>query len=307
MTRYIIIRVGQGIIALILSSIVVFLLLRLTGDPTMMLLPPDATLEDIEILRTSLGLDKSYLEQYFLFMVKIVQGDFGDSLIYRRPVIDLIAARFPATLILALTATAISLLIALPVGVLAAKKRGKWQDSLAKATAITGQSIPSFWLGIILIQIFSVNLGWLPSAGYGSPKNLILPAMAIGFSSVAAVLRMTRSSMLDVLSSDYVRLARIKGLPERVVIWKHALRNALIPVVTLFSLLFVRMLAGSVVVETIFSWPGVGRLAYEAVIKRDFPVEQGILLVFTALFIFVNLAIDILYCFLDPRVRYIKG
>lgn len=306
MTRYIIIRVSQGIIALILSSIVVFLLLRLTGDPVMMLLPPDASLEDIATLRTHLGLDKSYFEQYFLFMANVVQGDFGDSLVYRRPVMDLIAAKFPATLLLALTANVFALLIALPVGVFAATKRGKWQDTLAKAVAITGQSIPAFWLGIILIQIFSVQLGWLPSAGYGSLKNLILPAVALGFSSVAAVLRLTRSSMLDVLGSDYVRLARIKGLPERLVIWKHALRNALIPVVTLFSLHFVWALAGSVVVESIFSWPGVGKLAFEAVKLRDFPVEQAILLIFTAMFILVNLVVDILYCFLDPRVRYIK-
>lgn len=306
MTRYIIIRVSQGIIALILSSIVVFLLLRLTGDPVMMLLPPDASLEDIATLRMHLGLDKSYFEQYFLFMANVVQGDFGDSLVYRRPVMDLIAAKFPATLLLALTANVFALLIALPVGVFAATKRGKWQDTLAKAVAITGQSIPAFWLGIILIQIFSVQLGWLPSAGYGSLKNLILPAIALGFSSVAAVLRLTRSSMLDVLGSDYVRLARIKGLPERLVIWKHALRNALIPVVTLFSLHFVWALAGSVVVESIFSWPGVGKLAFEAVKLRDFPVEQAILLIFTAMFILVNLVVDILYCFLDPRVRYIK-
>jgi len=306
MTRYIIIRVWQGFIALILSSILVFLLLRATGDPTLMLLPQDATLADIAILREHLGLDKSYPEQYFFFMARIIQGDFGDSVFYRRPVIDLIFARFPATLLLALTANAVSLLIAVPVGVIAATKREKWPDTLAKATAIIGQAVPSFWLGIILIQIFSVWLGWLPSGGYGSLRYLVLPAFALGYHSVAAVLRLTRSAMLDVLSNDYVRLARIKGLPERLVIWKHALRNALIPVVTFSGMHFVRTLAGSVVVETIFAWPGVGKLAFEAVSKRDFPVEQGILLIFTAAFIFFNLAIDILYCFLDPRVRYGK-
>lgn len=306
MTRYILIRVLQGILTLFLASILIFVLSRLSGDPVSTMLPPDASLEDIETLRTSLGLDRSYPEQYFLWMSNIVQGDLGDSLIYRRPVFDLIASRFPATLLLAVTASVFALLIALPIGVVAATKRGKWQDSLAKGTAITGQSIPAFWLGIILIQIFAVSLGWLPSGGYGSPKYLILPAIALGFSSVAAILRLTRSSMLDVLGSDYVRLARIKGLSEPLVVWKHGLRNALIPVVTYFGLLFVWALAGSVVVETIFAWPGVGRLAFEAVQRRDFPVEQGILLMFTALFIIVNLFVDVLYCFLDPRIRYEK-
>ena len=306
MARYILIRVMQGIITLFLSSILIFALIRLSGDPTATMLPPDASLEDIATLRTSLGLDESYPEQYYLWMAKIVRGDFGDSLIYRRPVSELISSRFPATLLLAAAANLFALLIALPIGVLAATKRSKWQDSLAKGLAITGQSIPAFWLGIILIQVFSVGLGWLPSGGYGSPKYLVLPAITLGFSSVAAILRLTRSSMLDVLGSDYVRLARIKGLSERLVIWKHGLRNALIPVVTYFGLLVVWALAGSVVVESIFAWPGVGRLAFEAVLRRDFPVEQGILLLFTALFIVVNLVIDVLYCVLDPRIRYGK-
>jgi len=303
MTRYLINRLTQGIIALILSSILVFILLRLTGDPTLLLLTPDATLADVAALRTHLGLDQPYPVQYFLFMRDILQGNFGDSLFYHRPVIDLITARFPATLLLAVTANALGIIIALPFGVIAATHREKWQDTMAKVTAILGQSLPNFWLGIVLIQIFSVWLGWLPSSGYGSLKFLVLPAIALGFGSVAAILRLTRSSMLDVLSADYIRLARIKGLPERLVVWKHALRNALIPVVTFAGIYFVRTLAGSVVVETIFAWPGVGRLAYEAVVRRDFPVEQGILILFTALFILFNLMIDIIYLFLDPRVK----
>ncbi len=303
MTRYLINRLTQGIIALFLSSVLVFILLRMTGDPTLLLLTPDATLADVAALRVQLGLDQPYPVQYFLFMRNILQGDFGNSLFYHRPVLDLIAARFPATLLLAITANALGMAIALPFGVIAATHREKWQDTMAKVTAILGQSLPNFWLGIVLIQIFSVWLGWLPSSGYGSLKFLILPAVALGFGSVAAILRLTRSSMLDVLSADYIRLARIKGLPERLVIWKHALRNALIPVVTFAGIYFVRTLAGSVVVETIFAWPGVGRLAYEAVVRRDFPVEQGILILFTALFILFNLMIDIIYLFLDPRVK----
>jgi peptide/nickel transport system permease protein len=303
MTRYLINRLTQGIIALFLSSVLVFILLRMTGDPTLLLLTPDATLADVAALREQLGLNQPYPVQYFLFMKDILSGNFGNSLFYHRPVLDLIAARFPATLLLAITANALGMAIALPFGVIAATHREKWQDTMAKVTAILGQSLPNFWLGIVLIQIFSVWLGWLPSSGYGSLKFLILPAVALGFGSVAAILRLTRSSMLDVLSADYIRLARIKGLPERLVIWKHALRNALIPVVTFAGIYFVRTLAGSVVVETIFAWPGVGRLAYEAVVRRDFPVEQGILILFTALFILFNLMIDIIYLFLDPRVK----
>jgi ABC-type dipeptide/oligopeptide/nickel transport system permease component len=303
MTRYIIKRLLQGIIALILSSIIIFILLRLTGDPTALLLTPEATLDDIAALRTQLGLDKPYPVQYLLFMRDVITLDFGDSLFYRRPVFDLIMSRFPATLQLAITANVVSLFIAVPFGVIAATHREKWQDTAAKAIAIIGQSAPIFWVGIVLIQIFSVVLGWLPSSGYGGIQFLILPCIALGFNSVAAVLRLTRSSMLDVLSSDFVRLAKIKGLSDRLVIWKHALRNSLIPVVTFAAIHFVRTLAGSVVVETIFAWPGVGRLAYEAVLRRDFPVEQGILIMFTAIFILFNLLVDIFYLFLDPRVK----
>ena len=303
MTRYILKRLLQGIIALFLSSIIIFILLRMTGDPTALLLTPEATLDDIAALRTQLGLDQPYPVQYLLFMKDMVQLDFGESLFYRRPVFDLIMSRFPATLQLAIIANVVSLLIAVPFGVIAATKREKWPDTMAKAVAIIGQSMPVFWLAIVLIQIFSVMLGWLPSSGYGGVQYLILPCIALGFHSVAAVLRLTRSSMLDVLSSDFVRLARIKGLSDRLVIWKHALRNSLIPVVTFAAIHFVRTLAGSVVVETIFAWPGVGRLAYEAVIRRDFPVEQGILVLFTAIFIMFNLLVDIMYLFLDPRVK----
>jgi peptide/nickel transport system permease protein len=303
MTRYLMNRLVQGIIALLFSSILVFFLLRLTGDPTTMLLTPDATLADVEALRRNLGLDQPYPVQYFLFMKDILSGDFGNSLFYRRPVLDLILSRFPATLYLALIANALSIIVAVPFGVIAAVNREKWQDGLAKAIAILGQSLPGFWLAIVLIQIFSVWLGWLPSSGYGKVEYFILPCFALGFHSVAAILRLTRSAMLDVLGADYIRLARIKGLSERLVIWKHGLRNALIPVVTFAGMHFVRTLAGSVVIETIFAWPGVGRLAYEAVVKRDFPVEQGILILFTAMFILFNLMIDVMYLFLDPRVK----
>lgn len=308
MTRYVIIRILQGILTLLLASIVIFLLLRLSGEPTATLLPPDASLEDIARVRENLGLEESYFTQYFKYMSTVLRGDLGDSLVSRRPVTEDIFAKFPATLLLAVTAMGFALLIAIPAGVAASTKRGKWQDSLAKGGAIVGQSVPPFALGIFLILVFGVGLGWLPSGGYvdRGAQYLILPAVTLGFASVAAILRLTRSSMLDVLGSDYVRLARIKGLSERKVVWKHGLRNALIPVVTYSGLLFLWALAGSIVVESIFAWPGVGRLAAQAVQNRDYPVMQGILLIFTGLFVVMNLAVDLLYCFLDPRIRYDK-
>lgn len=244
--------------------------------------------------------------QYWVFISKAVKGDFGRSIRYRRPVADFIFERAPATIKLAFAAAVVSFLFSLPFGVIAAIKRDKWQDLLAKSFAILGQSMPTFWLGIMLIQVFAVLLGWLPSGGSTSLRYWILPAFTIGFHSTAGLLRLTRSAMLDVLNSDYVRLARIKGVSERLVIWKHALRNAMIPVATFSGLIYVHMLMGSIVAETIFAWPGIGRLAYEAVRYRDFPMIQGLILLFVGLYIVFNLIIDVLYVYLDPRVRYVK-
>ncbi len=307
MTRYVLIRVFQGILVLFLSAVAVFFLARLTGDPISVMLPEDATKEDVEIMTKYLGLDKPVYEQFGIFLVRIFKGDLGRSIHYRLPVTELIAARIPASIWLALAAAVASLVIALPFGVIAAVNRDKWQDVIAKAFAIFGQSIPTFWLGVMLIQVVSVWLGWLPSAGYGSFKNIILPAITLGYHSTAGVLRLTRSSMLDVLRSDFVRLGRIKGLSERVVIWKHALRNALIPIVTFIGIIYVLFLTGAVVAETVFGWPGLGRLSYEAVLHRDYPLIQAIILLFVGIFVFVNLLVDILYVYLDPRVRFVKG
>ncbi|MFC1990081.1 ABC transporter permease [Chloroflexota bacterium] len=306
MSRYVLMRLGQGIVALLLSTIVVFFLGRLTGNPLDVMLPETATRESYEIMAKYLGLDKPLPEQYLIFITRAVSGDLGESLFFRRPVIEMILRRFPATIILAGSAALISLLISVPAGVVAAVKRGRWQDITAKAFAIIGQSMPSFWLGILLIQIFAVGLGWLPAAGYGGLKTLILPAIALGYHATAGILRLTRSSMLDILRSDFVRLGRIKGLSERSVIWSHALRNALIPVVTFSGVLYVHFLTGSVITETIFAWPGIGRLAYQAVVNRDFPLVQGLLLIFVGLYVVFNLVIDISYVYLDPRIRYVK-
>jgi peptide/nickel transport system permease protein len=306
MSRYLTIRLLEGVVALFVASVMVFGLARLTGDPVQMMLPDTAGQVEQEALSRQLGLDKPLPVQYWVFISKAVKGDFGRSIRYRRPVADFIFERAPATIKLAFAAAVVSFLFSLPFGVIAAIKRDKWQDLLAKSFAILGQSMPTFWLGIMLIQVFAVLLGWLPAGGSMSLRYWILPAFTIGFHSTAGLLRLTRSAMLDVLNSDYVRLARIKGVSERLVIWKHALRNAMIPVATFSGLIYVHMLMGSIVAETIFAWPGIGRLAYEAVRYRDFPMIQGLILLFVGLYIVFNLIIDVLYVYLDPRVRYVK-
>ncbi len=306
MSRYLLIRLTEGIAALFVTTLLIFGLARLTGNPLDSLLPAGATQEDYAAMAKYLGLDKPLPEQYVIFIMKAAKGDFGRSLRSRRPVMDLIRSRFPATIKLAAAAALISFLISLPAGIIAAVRRDKWQDIILKGFAILGQSVPAFWLGIMMIQICAVHLGLAPAGGYGGIKYWILPAITLGCHSTAGILRLTRSAMLDVLSTDYVRLARIKGLSERFVIWKHALKNALIPVVTFSGVIYVHFLTGSVVTETIFAWPGLGRLAYEAVKQRDFPIVQGLILIFVILYIIFNLAIDIIYCYLDPRIRYGK-
>jgi peptide/nickel transport system permease protein len=300
------IRLVQGVVAILIATIIVFWLARLTGNPASLFLPSTATIEDYNQITHELGLDKPLIVQYWSFISHAARGDFGQSYFTPRNVTEMIVERLPATLKLAALAILVSIIVAIPMGVIAAVKRNKWQDTLAKIFAMFGQSAPGFWLSIMLILIFGVKLRWLPAGGYGGIQYYILPAVALAVFPMSGFLRIIRSSMLDTLGTDYIRLARIKGLPERTVIWKHSLRNALIPVVTFGGVFYTLMLTGSVIVETVFAWPGIGRLAYESVIHRDFPVMQGIVIVFVALFIISNLAIDILYAYLDPRVRYVK-
>jgi peptide/nickel transport system permease protein len=282
------------------------MLARLTGNPLDVMLPEEATEEQYEDMARYLGLDRPLPIQYLMFINNAVKGDLGRSLLYRRPVIQFIYDRTPATIKLAGAAALASFLLSVPVGVLAAVKRDRWQDVIAKGFAIIGQSMPTFWLGIVLIQVFAVSLGLLPAGGYGGFQSWILPAITLGWFNTAGVLRLTRSAMLDILSTDFVRLARIKGVSEKLVIWKHALRNALIPLVTFSGIIYVHFLMGSIITETIFAWPGIGRLAYESVMKRDFPLIQGLVMIFVSLYIIANLAIDLLYVYLDPRIRYVK-
>jgi len=305
MQRYIVRRLLQGLVTLFLVSIIVFILGRLTGDPVALLLSEFSTFEDQERLTRQLGLDKPLPEQYAIFLWNAVRGDLGRSIRGdRAPALNLILERLPATVQLASISVLLSFLIGLLLGVLAATKRGSLVDTLSRVLALLGQATPVFWLGIVAMYVFSVQLKLLPTSGYGTPKQFVLPVFALSAFTVAAFLRLTRSGMLEALESEYVKLARIKGLSETTVVWKHALRNSLIPVITYLGTVFGRMVTGTVVVETVFAWPGVGRLAFDAVMLRDFPVLQAVVLFMATAFIGVNLAVDVLYAYIDPRIRY---
>ena len=304
MKRFIAKRVGYALISLALLSITIFLFVRLTGDPAVLLVEPGASKGDLEAVRKDLGLDRPLVTQYVQFMGNLFRGDLGQSFYYRTPVFELYLSRLPNSLLLAAAAMAISLVIGIPTGIIAAVRVNRWWDSAGKVFALLGLSLPSFWVGLVMILFFSVYLGWLPSSGSGTVLHLIMPAFALGWYFAAAHMRLTRSSMLEVLGSEYVKLARIKGLPEALVIGKHAFKNALIPVLTLAGINLVIMINVAVVVETVFAWPGIGRLLYEGVTFRDFPVVQATVLLAGGMIVIVNLLIDILYAVIDPRIRY---
>jgi peptide/nickel transport system permease protein len=304
MRRFIVRRVGYALLSLALLSITIFLFVRLTGDPAVLLVEPGASRGDLEAVRQDLGLDRPLWTQYVNFMGSLFRGDLGQSFYYRTPVFELYLSRLPNSLLLAAAAMAISLLIGIPTGIIAAVRVNRWWDSAGKVFALLGLSLPSFWVGLVMILFFSVYLGWLPSSGSGTVLHLIMPAFALGWYFAAAHMRLTRSSMLEVLGSEYVKLARIKGLPEALVISKHAFKNALIPVLTLAGINLVLMVNVAVVVETVFAWPGIGRLLYEGVAFRDFPVVQATVLLSGSMIVVVNLVVDILYAVIDPRIRY---
>ena len=304
MRRFVLRRLGYALISLFLLSLTIFLLVRVTGDPTVLLVEPGASRADMDALRTELGLDRSLAVQYVSFVRDVVRGDFGRSFYYRTPVLELYASRLPNSLLLALTAMAFSLILGIPTGILAAVRVGGWWDSAGKIFALLGLSMPSFWTGLLMILFFSVYLGWLPSSGAGSILHVLMPAFALGWYFAAAHMRLTRSSMLEVLGSEYVKLARLKGLPEALVIGKHAFKNALIPVLTLAGINLVLMINVAVVVETVFAWPGVGRLLYEGIAFRDFPVVQASVVLGGSMIVIVNVVVDILYAVIDPRIRY---
>ena len=304
MKRFILRRLGYAVLTLILLSLTIFLFVRVTGDPTVLLVEPGASRADIDALRHDLGLDRSLFVQYVSFLKDVLRGDFGRSFYYRTPVLELYLSRLPNSLLLAAAAMAFSLLIGIPSGIIAAVRVNGWWDSAGKIFALLGLSMPSFWVGLLLILFFSVYLGWLPSSGSGTVWHVLMPAFALGWYFAAAHMRLTRSSMLEVLGSEYVKLARLKGLPEALVLSKHAFKNALIPVMTLAGINLVLMVNVAIVVETVFAWPGIGRLIYEGISFRDFPVVQATVLMNGAMVIVVSLLVDILYAVVDPRIRY---
>jgi len=304
MQKYIIRRFVQSLVALLVLSLLIFLMSRMTGDPTLLMLPDDATQEDVERLRTALGLNRPLPVQYWVFLRNAVQGDFGRSIKGRMPVSDMLKERLLNSIKLAVVSFCIAILLAFPLGVIAAVKKGTALDTTANIVAVLGQSLPQFWVGIVLIQIFAVRLHWLPVAGTGSFAHYIMPAFTLGWFLVAGMMRLLRSSMLDVMGSEFVKLARIKGLPSRTVIWKHALRNALIPVLTFGAIYLAILVTGAILVETVFAWPGVGQLIYQGIMFRDFPVIQAVVLLTACVVIMVNLLVDIAYAYIDPRIRF---
>ena len=303
MTRYIALRFLQAIVSLLVVMTIVFMLSRLSGDPVQLLADISASEEQMEAMRHDLGLDRPLAVQWVTYVRDMLVFDLGESVTSRQPVRELIMQRLPNTLQLGFAAMAISIVIGLPIGIYAAVNRETRWDGLARLFAVMGQSIPSFWLGVLLILVFAVVLGVLPAGGKESPQSIILPAFSMGYLTTAAIMRLTRSSMLDVLNAEYIKLARIKGLSETKVIWKHALKNSLIPVITFSVVLFTLFLGAAVVTETVFSWPGLGSLILDGVRTRDYPLIQGGVVVFSAIYILANLLVDILYGYLDPRIR----
>ncbi|HXH09506.1 MAG TPA: ABC transporter permease [Alphaproteobacteria bacterium] len=307
MTRYVFRRLCYGVVTIWLVTLFVFGMLRLSGDPIKFMLPPEASFSDIERMRRIHGLDKPLWYQYLLFNKSIFTGEFGISLRWdQRPAFDVFRERLPATVQLATAAVLFSVLVGVPIGVLSATRPDSLLDRLGRAFAITGQSMPVFWVGLLLILLFTVQLGWLPSAGGIDRlglKGIIMPAVSLGFYLVAAHMRIVRSTMLDALNSDYIKMVQAKGMPKRITIWKHALKNAAIPVFTLFAVNFAQLISGAVITESIFAWPGIGRLLVESVFARDYTVVQTVVFFSSAIIVVINLVVDLSYAWLDPRIR----
>jgi peptide/nickel transport system permease protein len=296
-------RIGQALLSLLATVLFVFVLVRLTGDPTYFLLAPDAPPEDHIRLREEFGLDQPIVVQFLTYVGNVIQGNLGYSFRLDVPVIELVLRRLPATLTMGSAAVFLTIAIAVPLGVYAAYHRNGIVDRFAKSIAALGQATPSFWVGLVLILFFAVYLGWLPSGGYGSFSHLILPALALAFEPMARLTRLLRSGMIEELGSDHVKFLRIKGMPEPLVLWKHALRNAGLTTLTFVGLMTAGIFTGSVLVETVFVWPGVGRLLVEAIYYRDFVLVQGLVMLIAAAYIVINLIVDLLHMVLNPRLR----
>src|SRR5579863_4228884 len=306
MGRFILRRTLYAIITLFILSMTIFTVIRLTGDPVTLLAEPGARAEDLDRIRTEWGLDQPWPIQYLAFVRNVVEGNLGKSFNYEMPVSTLYFQRLPNSLELAAAASLISFLIGIPAGLISAVKVNSAWDNVGKVIALFGLAVPGFWLGLVMILVFSVWLHWLPTSGQGGWRNLVMPAVALGWYFAASLLRLTRSSMLEVLRSEYIKLARLKGLPGYVVIAVHAFKNALIPVLTLAGINLVVMLNAAVIIEVIFAWPGIGRLLYEGIFQRDFPLVQGVVMEAGIMVVLINLTIDVLYAYIDPRIRLTK-
>ena len=306
MRRYIVGRVFQAVVALLGVTCVAFLLVSLSGDPAFILLTPEAGEEQRAAFRTLYGLDQPLPVQYARYVSHVALGDFGRSFAFNRPAIQVVLERLPATLLLTATAVALGVVVGMPAGVAAAVKASGPLDRLVMALVLLGQSVPTFWLGLLMIRIFAVNLRWVPVSGHGTVLHLVMPAVALGLYLAALLARLTRSEMLEALAQDYVRTARAKGLSERVVTVAHALGNALLPIVTLIGLQLGALLGGAVVTETVFAWPGIGSLVLDAILRKDYPVVLAAVEFVAFGFIAINMALDLLYGYLDPRLRTVR-
>ena len=304
MQRYLVRRILMALVTLLAVTVIIFVMSRAAGDPRHIYLDDYSTQEDWDRLTINLGLDKPYYQQYAIFLKDAVRGKFGKSIKEGRPSMEIIIERLPATFQLGISAFIFSVIVGVPLGILSAVKRGSVLDITGKVVALIGQSAPVFWLGLMLMFFFAVKLAWLPPYGRQEPTSIILPAVALGWFYAAANLRLLRSAMLNVLDSEYVKLARAKGVSNNVVIWKHSLRNALIPVLTFAGITLGSLVTGSLVVETVFAWPGLGQLAIQALVGNDYPLLQAVIVIFTLMYVIAALMVDIMYAYIDPRIRY---
>ena len=304
MHRYIIKRLLMLIPVLLGVAFIIFAIMNVAeGDPVYQVAGPDATEEQLEALREEMGLNGSLIERYFRYILNLLKGDLGTSYVSQMDVMKLYLQRLPNTLRLASLAMIVAVIVSVPLGIVAAVNQNSWKDTLAMILALLGLSMPNFWLGLLLMLLFSLKLGWFPSGGAEGFASVVLPAVTVGVGLAALLTRTTRSSMLDVLRQDYLRTARAKGVSERKVVYHHALRNALIPIITIFGVQFSNVLGGSVLAETVFAWPGVGRLVVDAIDQRDIPTVTGALIMTTMLVTIVNLIVDIVYAYVDPRIK----
>ena len=304
MQRFLVRRFFTTILTVLIVSVIIFAMARVAGDPRTLMMGPLSDASQWEALGKKLGLDKPYYQQYAIFLLDLAQGDFGDSIFEHRPAREIIGEKLRNTVELGVVSLLWSTLVGVPLGIIGAVRRDGVIDRFGKALALIGQAAPSFWLGIMLIFLFAVRFEWLPPSGREEPKAIILPAITIGWFFIAVNMRLIRSSMLDVLDSEYIKLARAKGASERAVIWMHALKNALIPALTFFGVSLSSLIAGSVTVEIVFAWPGLGRQAVTSMLASDYPVLQGVVIVLTLMYVGTALLVDILYAFIDPRIRY---